>query len=67
MRNHFVEKPELRAKNDHVMNQNRAQPALLADGDNGVMIRVDSRIHVMTMRQAERFANAILNAMEDTK
>ena len=60
----FLEKPELRAKNDHVMSQNRARPALLSDGRDGVMIRVDGRVHCLTIEQAERFANSILDVLD---
>lgn len=63
--NTFIEHPEVRAKNDHVMKQNRVRPAQLSDGRDGVMIRVDGRVHVLTQEQAKRFANSILNAMGD--
>ena len=65
--NPFIENPEYRLKNDHVMKQNRVRPAILGDGTDGVMIRVDGRVHVMTPGQAERFANAILDSMEAAK
>ena len=63
MREPFIERPEVRAKNNHVMSQNRVRPALLSDGRDGVMIRVDGRVHVLTKQQAKRFANAILGEL----
>lgn len=60
----FVEHPEYRLKNDHVMKQNRVRPAILGDDTDGVMIRVDGRVHVLTTQQAKRFANEILDAAE---
>lgn len=65
--NPFIEHPEFRMKNDHVMKQNRIRPAVLADGRDGVMMRVDGRVHVLTREQAETFANTILNTLENTK
>lgn len=65
--NPFIEHPEFRMKNDHVMKQNRIRPAVLADGRDGVMMRVDGRVHVLTREQAEAFANTILNTLENTK
>lgn len=64
MPNPFIERPEVREKNNHVMSQNRVRPAVLSDGRDGVMIRVDGRVHVLTQQQAERFANAILDVLD---
>ena len=64
MPNPFIERPEVREKNNHVMSQNRVRPAVLSDGRDGVMIRVDGRVHVLTEQQAERFANSILDVLD---
>lgn len=63
--NPFIEHPEFRMKNDHVMKQNRIRPAVLADGRDGVMMRVDGRVHVLTREQAERLATAIVTGLDE--
>lgn len=56
----FVEKPEVRAKNDRLFEGLRIVPAELSNGDEGVLVVFNGKLLVMTERQVIQLTNDLL-------
>ena len=64
----FVEKPEVRAKNDRLFESIRIVPAELSNGSSGVLVVFNGNLLVMTETQVIQLANNLLSMTgpEDT-
>lgn len=64
----FVEKPEVRAKNNRLFESMRIVPAELSNGDSGVLLVFNGNLLVMTETQVIHLAKSLLSMTtpEDT-
>lgn len=56
----FVEKPEVRAKNDRLFEAIRIVPAELSNGNEGVLVVFNGSLLVMTERQVIQLTDDLL-------
>lgn len=56
----FVEKPEVRAKNDRLFEAIRIVPAELSNGSEGVLVVFNGSLLVMTERQVIQLTDDLL-------
>lgn len=56
----FVEKPEVRAKNDRLFEAIRIVPAELSNGNDGVLVVFNGSLLVMTERQVIQLTDDLL-------
>lgn len=57
----FIEKPEVRAKNDRLFEALRVVPAELSNGEKGVMVVFNGNLLVMTETQVIQLTNNLLS------